>query len=226
MLVIDEISYISPEVLGQIDNRLRQLMAKPDIPFGGIAVLLMGDFFQLPPVAATYTLYSATVKLLVESKEIDIDTPGPRTRGTLLFSKFKKFELTQQMRAADDHSHTAMLNQMRNPLPGCNPINSEQLTSLKTLGANDMREDKAWQWAPIVITSNKERLLINKLQTKCWALHHKTPRFVWAIPLVGRLASSVPTQVNQYLNENYPALTGCFVAGAPGTKKVNSIIVK
>ena len=64
------------------------------------------------------------VKLLVESKEIDIDPPGPRTRRTLLFSKFKTFELTQQMREADDHNYTAMLNQMRNPLPGCNPINS------------------------------------------------------------------------------------------------------
>ena len=89
-----------------------------------------------------------------------------------------------------------------------------------------MREDKAWQCAPIVITSNKKRLLINKLPTKFWALHHKTPRFVWAIPLVRRLASSVPNQVNKYFYENYPALTGCFVAGAPGTKKVNSIIVK
>jgi hypothetical protein len=51
MIVIDEISYISPEMLAQIDNRLRQLMGKPETPFGGIAVLLMGDFFQLPPVA-------------------------------------------------------------------------------------------------------------------------------------------------------------------------------
>ena len=84
LLVIDEISYISPEVLGQIDNRLRQLMAKPEIPFGGIAILLLGDFYQLPPVAVSYTLYSAAVKLLAEKEEIDGDVPGPRTRGTLL----------------------------------------------------------------------------------------------------------------------------------------------
>jgi ATP-dependent DNA helicase PIF1 len=47
MLVIDEISYSTPETIGQIDNRLRQLMGKPEIPFGGIAVLLMGDFFSI-----------------------------------------------------------------------------------------------------------------------------------------------------------------------------------
>ena len=81
MLVIDEISYISPEALGQIDNRLRQLMGKPESPFGGLAVLLMGDFYQLPPVAEPYNLYSATMKLLVDRKEIENGDPGPRTRG-------------------------------------------------------------------------------------------------------------------------------------------------
>lgn len=48
LIIIDEISYISPEVLGQIDNRLHQLMGKPECPFGGIYVLLMGYFFQFP----------------------------------------------------------------------------------------------------------------------------------------------------------------------------------
>ena len=216
LLVIDEISYISPEVLGQIDNRLRQLMAKPEIPFGGIAILLLGDFYQLPPVAVSYTLYSAAVKLLAEKEEIDGDVPGPRTRGTLLFSKFKKFELTQQMRAADDVNHTAMLNQMRNPLPGYRHIDSEHLKSIKTLTANDIQEDKLWQWAPIVITSNKERLVINNYQSTFWALHHQTPKFVWEIPIVGSLASSIRTPILRFVYENYPELTGCFVAGAPG----------
>ena len=102
MLVIDEISYISPEALGQIDNHLRQLMGKPESPFGGLAGLLMSDFYQLPPVAEPYNLYSATMKLLVDRKEIENGDPGPRTRGALLFSLFRKCELFQQMRAADD----------------------------------------------------------------------------------------------------------------------------
>lgn len=38
LIIIDEISYISPEVLGQIDNRLHQLMGKPECPFLGTFV--------------------------------------------------------------------------------------------------------------------------------------------------------------------------------------------
>ena len=51
MLAIDEKSMVSTLRLHQIDQRLRQ--AKPEKakePFGGISILLMGDFAQLPPV--------------------------------------------------------------------------------------------------------------------------------------------------------------------------------
>lgn len=51
-MVIDEISYVSPNLLAQVDNRLRQLMACPEILFGGTAAILMGDFYQLPPINA------------------------------------------------------------------------------------------------------------------------------------------------------------------------------
>ena len=43
VLVIDEIFYISPEFLGQIDKRMRQIMGV-DEDFGGLLVILMGVF--------------------------------------------------------------------------------------------------------------------------------------------------------------------------------------
>ncbi len=70
------------------------------------------------------------------------------------------------MRAADDATHTAMLNQMRTPDPGCSYINLDHFASMKILKTNEIREDKLWQWAPVVVTSNKERVLINNLQSK------------------------------------------------------------
>ncbi|HMS23717.1 MAG TPA: PIF1 family DEAD/DEAH box helicase [Candidatus Saccharibacteria bacterium] len=49
VLIIDEISMLHDYRLDMIDNLLRQAR-KNDIPFGGIQLILCGDFFQLPPV--------------------------------------------------------------------------------------------------------------------------------------------------------------------------------
>src|SRR6185312_15663147 len=50
-LIIDEKSMIDTKTLSLIDDRLRAIFpATSDQPFGGLNVLLCGDFFQLPPV--------------------------------------------------------------------------------------------------------------------------------------------------------------------------------
>ena len=48
-LVIDEVSMVRADVMDAIDLRLRQAR-DTDIPFGGVQVVLVGDFLQLPPV--------------------------------------------------------------------------------------------------------------------------------------------------------------------------------
>ena len=46
----DEMSMISPLRLFQIDQRLRQATGQKDQLFGGISLIMMGDYAQLPPV--------------------------------------------------------------------------------------------------------------------------------------------------------------------------------
>lgn len=48
-LIIDEVSMLTPELLEKL-NELAQIMRKNTKPFGGIQVILVGDFFQLPPI--------------------------------------------------------------------------------------------------------------------------------------------------------------------------------
>jgi ATP-dependent DNA helicase PIF1 len=50
MLIIDEISMISSELFDKLDSVARHVRKQPDTPFGGIQVVLCGDFLQLPPV--------------------------------------------------------------------------------------------------------------------------------------------------------------------------------
>ena len=50
LLIIDEISMVSPELFSSMDMILRGFKGT-DAPFGGVQVVISGDFFQLPPVS-------------------------------------------------------------------------------------------------------------------------------------------------------------------------------
>lgn len=51
ILIIDEISMLSARTLTLVENACRALRGDRE-PFGGLQVVLVGDFFQLPPVVA------------------------------------------------------------------------------------------------------------------------------------------------------------------------------
>ncbi len=50
LLIIDEVSMISPELFSSMDLILRGFKGT-DAPFGGVQVVISGDFFQLPPIS-------------------------------------------------------------------------------------------------------------------------------------------------------------------------------
>ena len=51
MLVIDEVSMVRADLLDAIDAVLRHFKHRPNLPFGGVQLLFIGDLFQLSPVA-------------------------------------------------------------------------------------------------------------------------------------------------------------------------------
>jgi len=50
VLVIDEISMLHDFRLDIVDEVCRLVRKEPDVPFGGIQLIMSGDFFQLPPI--------------------------------------------------------------------------------------------------------------------------------------------------------------------------------
>ncbi len=50
VLIIDEVSMLSPKLFESIDALLRAFKFSIE-PFGGVQVILVGDFFQLPPIS-------------------------------------------------------------------------------------------------------------------------------------------------------------------------------
>jgi ATP-dependent DNA helicase PIF1 len=51
VLIIDEISMVSPELFNSIDKILRAFKYSNE-PFGGVQLIISGDFFQLPPISS------------------------------------------------------------------------------------------------------------------------------------------------------------------------------
>ncbi len=49
VLIVDEVSMLSGQTLSSV-NQVCQFVRKTNAPFGGLQVVLVGDFFQLPPV--------------------------------------------------------------------------------------------------------------------------------------------------------------------------------
>jgi energy-coupling factor transporter ATP-binding protein EcfA2 len=79
VLIIDEISMVRADLLDVIDKILGVFRQKPYLPFGGVQVILIGDTFQLPPIADNeqWSILSQFYKtpFFFSSKVIEQNTP-------------------------------------------------------------------------------------------------------------------------------------------------------
>jgi len=66
VLIVDEVSMIDSELFEKLDT-IGQIVRENNQPFGGIQLVLVGDFFQLPPVYGNYAFESKAWK-----KSIDV----------------------------------------------------------------------------------------------------------------------------------------------------------
>lgn len=57
ILIIDEVSMVSAQLLDNLDT-IAKIARHSDSPFGGIRVIAVGDFYQLPPVKGDYCFKS------------------------------------------------------------------------------------------------------------------------------------------------------------------------
>ncbi len=65
ILIIDEVSMLAPGTLSMVDAVCREIK-KSSAPFGGIQIVLVGDFFQLPPVVKAESTEEYSQILLFE----------------------------------------------------------------------------------------------------------------------------------------------------------------
>jgi ATP-dependent DNA helicase PIF1 len=76
VLIIDEVSMLPPETLSMIDAICREITQSSE-PFGGIQIVLVGDFFQLPPIVKTDVANDSQIMFIEEpSARFAYDSPA------------------------------------------------------------------------------------------------------------------------------------------------------
>lgn len=103
LIILDEVSMISRTMFERINLRMQQIMNCNE-PFGGINVILVGDFNQLRPVAGSWIFENERGKPGELYKELQFN------QNTSLWHKFKLYELSEIMRQRDDFLFAQALN--------------------------------------------------------------------------------------------------------------------
>ena len=108
LLIIDEVSMMGCYKFNEIDEMPRKAK-NCNLPFGGLDVLLCGDFAQLPAVKQT-SLHDA----LVQSTQKYIAPEEHVMEAAALIAKFRKFELKTLHRSGECNKLKELLLRYRN----------------------------------------------------------------------------------------------------------------
>ena len=153
LLVIDEFSMVSEETLRIIDARLQHVRGKQGTPFGGLAIILSGDLYQLPP-------------------------PGglPLFDAQVIWRLFHVVELEGNHRAAEDPVFAAMLARVRVGQP-----TKEDVQLLKTRWRrkwdDDIISSLSTRGAPALLPRRQQVAEENERALSALAAHTKVDMF-------------------------------------------------
>lgn len=218
VILIDEMSMVSPAILAMIDQRLREIKGV-DLPFGGLGLILCGDFFQIEPVAAECSLYEA---MLAPGKPSTPLCWRSRHHSGMLLRDMQLLELTEQVRAADDKRYAALTEGMRAFTGIAVPRELLSLLSDQPLTHERVRDDALLADAPVIVTSNAERIAINRLSVVEYARRNGLPVIAWsyAAEMKPTGSDALPSAVRDARLDEAPEMLGMFVPGAP-TQNIN-----
>jgi hypothetical protein len=199
VLLIDEVSMLTSELLAQTHHRLQQIRNN-EKNFGGVSIILLGDLFQLEPVGKP-----------VYSTSINSNQPVPD-----LFHLFSQHELATQHRSIDSF-HTKKLETLRKHymFPEQRIPMIPFLERIKILQSIDRPK---FAQATILVASNLERNMLNLVALKNFARRNNLPIFRWRNEVQGIMMTE---KQHSDLAENEPILFGYFCPGAPAVITTN-----
>ena len=193
LLIIDEISQVTEAHLLLVSERLKSYM-NDKRPFGGLAVVLMGDMYQLPPVFGR-----------------------PLYEGGVTFNAFRHVLLKQQHRS-DCLAHNANLKACRD-MSTSFPFTAVKWDAYKTLSREDMQGD--FKNAVHVCSTNEERSILNRVLAEQYARRTNNILLRWKHALPAWASTLLTGSHLSTLIANRDEFYGLFVSGAPAALTQN-----
>lgn len=158
ILVIDEISMLSAELFDKLDMIGRRVRNNMD-PFGGIQVIVCGDFFQLPPIGL-----GKSVKFCFEAEAWKELFEKDSSDGMIILDKV--------YRQQDDTTFLNLLNEMRE---GVISGRNQQILLQKVKEAQELYNQQSHSFAPASKQLPSKKLEIRP--TKLFSTNHDVDQF-------------------------------------------------
>jgi len=190
-LIIDEVSMVSRDFLASISSAIAQ--ARPDnvtasdSAFGGLNVIICGDYHQFPPVMRKGgALYFESNT----SKDKADDQVGRK-----IYEQFTTVViLKEQVRSSGDPEWTQFLRRLREGK--CTEDDREMLRTLEVSNNPELMDDAAWADAPLVTPRNAVR---HKWNSACIRRHcARTSRQLYRVPAKDRISGRPLTLAERY----------------------------
>ena len=173
LLIVDEISMIGCHKLLKVDAVLKRVF-NDTRPFGGLHVLLVGDFAQIPAIKQI-----PIINTMVDSTKMYVDHSDLEIQIEALFGRFKKYELRGLRRSKDCKKLKNLLKKFRDYDKSGPTLSEDDLTDIGILNREVLINDPKFRGAPILVTTRKERDAINKRSGREWARKNGVPMYWW-----------------------------------------------
>ena len=249
-LIVDEISTVSPVHLAALSERCQQATGNFEQEFGGLIVILMGDFSQLAPVHGA-CLPNAVVDILQwdhdrreqtdrrkQAESISVETqsrgtPNPQSlsaryapnslfrKGCDILRSSEWYKLTEQMRSKDKEHDMTLAKMERSERLSLDDFKKYQLLTETDLMGEDSLD---WISAPILVATNRERH--NLIGPQCKRFAAATGKYVFRWPVTPKEWEQKPHPA--FLDDvmEDPCFYEWFVEGADGfiTDRINKSV--
>lgn len=187
-LLVDEVSMINKKQLHCLDamlraERQRKHLAHADDSFGGVNVILFGDFHQFPPIGAE------SVALYVPS---GLGDAPPYKLGRQLFEKFRTVVILKEQMRCHDARWTELLHRLRTG--DCTNSDIDLLHGL-ILGETELPIDERYQWDEAVLVTSRHAVRKSWNGRALQRLSEKTGRLRYTFPAedIDKATNAYPT---------------------------------